>query len=85
MCREAVHLLETGVGDVESIDRSFRSACGLWASLCGPFRRLDITGGPGLSARAMRDVPLTLSNSPELPPALENPPESFSRCAPGEV
>jgi hypothetical protein len=38
MYREAVHLLETGVADVETIDRSFRNACGLWASLCGPFR-----------------------------------------------
>ena len=85
MYREAVHLLETGVADVETIDRSFRNACGLWASLCGPFRWIDITGGPGLYARAMRGVLPTLNNSPELPPTLENPPESFYRYAPGEV
>ena len=85
MYREAVHMLETGVADVETIDRAFRNACGLWASLCGPFRWLDITGGPGLYARAMRGVLPTLNNSPELPPTLENPPESFYRYAPGEV
>src|SRR5262249_16795923 len=31
MYREAVHLLETGVADVDTIDRAFRNACGLWA------------------------------------------------------
>lgn len=51
--REAVNLLELGVGDVETIDRAFRNACGLWATLCGPFRWIDITGGPALYAKAM--------------------------------
>lgn len=71
MYREALHLLETGVADVETIDRSFRNACGLWASLCGPFRWIDITGGPALYAKAMRGVLPTLSNTPDLPPTLQ--------------
>jgi 3-hydroxybutyryl-CoA dehydrogenase len=66
--REAAYLLETGVGDVETIDRCFRNACGLWASLCGPFRWIDITGGPSLYAAAMAGVLPTLNNSSGLPP-----------------
>jgi 3-hydroxybutyryl-CoA dehydrogenase len=71
MYREAFHLLETGVADVETIDTAFRNACGLWATLCGPFRWIDITGGPALYAKAMQGVLPTLSNSPALPPTLE--------------
>jgi 3-hydroxybutyryl-CoA dehydrogenase len=68
--REALNLLETGVADAATIDRSFRNACGLWASLCGPLRWIDITGGPAVYARAMQPVMPTLSNTPELPPTL---------------
>lgn len=70
MYREAVHLLETGVGDIETIDRAFRNACGLWASLCGPFRWMDITGGPALYAKAMSGVLPTLNNSADVPETL---------------
>lgn len=85
MYREAVHLLETGVADIETIDQAFRNGCGLWASICGPFRWIDITGGPGLYARAMKGVLPTLNNSPELPQTLQNPPASFYSYGPGEV
>jgi 3-hydroxybutyryl-CoA dehydrogenase len=71
MYREAFHLLETGVAGVETIDTAFRNACGLWATLCGPFRWIDITGGPALYAEAMQRVLPTLSNNPELPQTLE--------------
>jgi 3-hydroxybutyryl-CoA dehydrogenase len=71
MYREAVNLLEMGVGDVETIDRAFRNSCGLWATLCGPFRWIDITGGPALYAKAMQNVLPTLSNSSELPLTLK--------------
>ena len=37
MYREAVNMLESGVADAATIDRAFRNACGIWASLCGPF------------------------------------------------
>ena len=60
-----------GVGDAETIDGAFRNACGTWATLCGPFRWIDITGGPALYERAMRRVLPTLSTTPELPKTLE--------------
>jgi 3-hydroxybutyryl-CoA dehydrogenase len=71
MYREALHLLETGVADAETIDRAFRNVCGLWSTLCGPFRWIDITGGPALYAKAMKGVLPTLSNASELPKMLE--------------
>lgn len=71
MYREAIHLWETGVADIETIDRAFRNACGLWAALCGPFRWIDITGGPGLYAKGMQRIWPTLSNRADLPASIE--------------
>lgn len=71
MYREALNLLEMGVADAESIDRAFSNAFGLWATFCGPFRWIDITGGPTLYAKAMRGVFPTLSNRAEIPEVLE--------------
>jgi len=56
MYREALHLVETGVADVETIDRSLRNTLGLWAASCGPFRWIDLTGGPTLYGLAMQRV-----------------------------
>jgi 3-hydroxybutyryl-CoA dehydrogenase len=70
MYREAVHLVETGVADVETIDRAFQNCFGLWAPICGPFRWIDITGGAALYATAMQGVLPDLRNSGELPPLL---------------
>jgi len=72
MYREAVNILEMGVADVETIDRSVRNALGLWATICGPFRWMDISGGPGLYAKAMRGVFPSLSNATELPKTLQD-------------
>jgi 3-hydroxybutyryl-CoA dehydrogenase len=72
MYREAVNILEMGVADVETIDRSARNALGLWATICGPFRWMDITGGPGLYAEAIRGVLPSLSNATELPKTLQD-------------
>ncbi len=44
MMREALNLVETGVADIEMIDRSFRNDIGWWATICGPFRWMDLTG-----------------------------------------
>ena len=72
MYREAAHLLEEGIADVETIDRSCRNAFALWAGLCGPFRWIDITGGPELYARCMERVMPTLYADPtKLPAPLE--------------
>ncbi|MCR4411398.1 MAG: 3-hydroxyacyl-CoA dehydrogenase family protein [Thermoguttaceae bacterium] len=72
MYREALNLLDQGIADVETIDRSFRNAAGLWATICGPFRWIDLTGGPALYAKAMQDVLPTLSKAAELPRTLRD-------------
>ena len=71
MFREALHLLESGVADAETIDRSFRNSVGLWASLCGPFRWIDLTGGPALYAKAMGPVLPDLDRGESVPSSLE--------------
>jgi 3-hydroxybutyryl-CoA dehydrogenase len=83
MYREALHLLESGVADVESIDRAFNNALGLWATFCGPFRWIDITGGPALYAKAMKGVLPTLSNAAEVPKAILDA-KSFYEYTPEE-
>lgn len=79
MYREAMHILELGVADVETIDRSFRNACGLWATICGPFRWIDLTGGPALYGKALQRVLPTLSDATELPDALKTLMEDDAR------
>lgn len=69
--REALNLIEQGVADAETIDRSFRNAAGLWATMCGPLRWMDLTGGPALYARAMAPVLPTLDNTKEIPPLMK--------------
>lgn len=46
MLREAFHLVEAGIADLETVDRSFRNDIGWWALLAGPFRWMDLTGIP---------------------------------------
>ena len=50
MMREACHLVETGVADLETVDRSFRNDIGWWATIAGPFRWMDLTGIPVYAA-----------------------------------
>lgn len=71
MYREALHLLEIGVADVETIDRACRNSLGLWTALCGPFRWIDITGGPALYGKAMETIIPTLSNETQVPATLQ--------------
>lgn len=77
--REALHLLETGVADADTIDRAFRNAAGLWATLCGPLRWIDLTGGPVLYAQAMEPVLPDLSTAKEVPSLLRSLAESGAR------
>jgi 3-hydroxybutyryl-CoA dehydrogenase len=70
MYREAFHLIESGVADAATIDCAMRNAMGLWASVCGPMRWIDITGGPELYAKAMQHVIPTLDTSKEVSPVL---------------
>lgn len=71
MYREALNVLESGVADATTIDTAMRNALGLWASVCGPFRWIDITGGPELYAKAMQHVLPSLNTSTELPPTMQ--------------
>ena len=66
MIREATNLVEIGVADFETIDRSFRNDIGWWATLCGPFRWMDLTGLP-IYAKVTEELFPDLSNSDKVP------------------
>jgi len=66
MMREAIHLVESGVADIETVDRSFRNDIGWWATICGPFRWMDLTGPPTY-AKVMEGLFPELSNIGSLP------------------
>jgi len=67
MYREAAFLLESGVANAETIDDAVSNTLGLWSTFCGPFRWIDITGGPALYAEVMRTIVPTLNNNSEVP------------------
>lgn len=69
--REAFHLLESGVADVATIDSAFRNVIGLWGSLMGPFRWMDLTGPPAYAAVMERLLP-TLSRDTNVPPTMRD-------------
>jgi 3-hydroxybutyryl-CoA dehydrogenase len=66
MYREALHLLGTGVADVETIDRAFSNSVGLWAGVAGPFRWMDLTGLSAYAAVMERLFP-QLDDAAEVP------------------
>lgn len=66
MYREAFWLLENGVADVDTIDRSFKNAISVFANIAGPFRWMDLTGVPAYAAVMKRLFP-QLSNATEVP------------------
>lgn len=66
MLREAFHLVEAGIADVETVDQSFRNDIGWWATFAGPFRWMDLTGIPAYAA-VMEGLLPELSRSTELP------------------
>lgn len=69
MFREACHLLDEGVADAETIDRSFRNDVGWWAAIAGPFRWMDMTGLSAYHA-VMKDLLPELSNRKDIPPVM---------------
>jgi 3-hydroxybutyryl-CoA dehydrogenase len=71
MYREADYLIHNGVADADTIDRAMRNALGLWATMCGPLRWIDLTGGPELYAKAMQPVLPTLARNENLSPVME--------------
>lgn len=68
--REAIFLLENGVGDVATIDRAFQHVIGLYATIAGPFRWMDLTGLPAYAAVMKRLFP-KLSNATEVPATMK--------------
>lgn len=66
MLREACHLVESGIADIETVDQSFRNDIGWWALLAGPFRWMDLTGIPAYAA-VMEGLFPQLSSGTELP------------------
>lgn len=69
MVREAFHVMDQGVADVQTIDRAFRTTFGWWAIMTGPFRNMDLTGLEA-AARVFKDLIPTLSTSKAVPRAL---------------
>jgi 3-hydroxyacyl-CoA dehydrogenase len=57
MFREAFWLVENGIADVETIDRAFSNALGVWVNVAGPFRWMDLTGLPAYAAVMKRLFP----------------------------
>jgi 3-hydroxybutyryl-CoA dehydrogenase len=66
MMREACYLVEAGIADVETVDRSFRNDMGWWAALFGPFRWMDLTGLPAY-ATVMEGLFPELCNAKSVP------------------
>jgi 3-hydroxybutyryl-CoA dehydrogenase len=71
MLREACYLVESGVADVETVDRSFRNDMGWWALLAGPFRWMDLTGIPAYALVADELLP-QLCETKEVPKVLRD-------------
>ncbi len=69
--REALWLLENGVADVETIDRSIRNARSVWANIAGPFRWMDMSGLAGYAAVMERLFP-KLSGATEVPKVMRD-------------
>jgi 3-hydroxybutyryl-CoA dehydrogenase len=68
--REAIFLLENGVGDVATIDRAFQHVIVLYATIAGPFRWMDLTGLPAYAAVMKRLFP-KLANTTEVPATMK--------------
>jgi 3-hydroxybutyryl-CoA dehydrogenase len=66
MIREACYLVESGIADIEAVDRSFRNDIGYWATLAGPFRWMDLTGIPAYGM-VMEGLLPKLCNDAETP------------------
>ena len=78
MLREAIHLVETGVADVETVDRSFRNDMGWWATIAGPFRWMDLTGLP-IYAEVIKGLFPELNNGTEVPDLMKEKVETGTK------
>jgi 3-hydroxybutyryl-CoA dehydrogenase len=71
MIREACHLVEAGVADIETVDQSFRNDIGWWSTLAGPFRWMDLTGIPAY-ATVMEGLLPNLCSTKSVPKTMRN-------------
>jgi 3-hydroxybutyryl-CoA dehydrogenase len=71
MYREALHLIEEGAADPATVDAAFRNVIGTWAGLYGPFRWMDLSGGPALYAATMERLLPTLARTTEVPELMQ--------------
>lgn len=71
MMREACYLVESGIADIEMVDRAFRHDLGWWSTFAGPFRWMDLTGIPAYAA-VMEGLFPTLSNRKTVPKLLND-------------
>jgi 3-hydroxybutyryl-CoA dehydrogenase len=71
MLREACYLVESGIADIETVDRSFRNDIGYWATLAGPFRWMDLTGIPAYAA-VMDGLLSKLCDTKEVPKVMKD-------------
>lgn len=78
MMREAMHLVEIGVADIETVDRSFRQDIGWWATIAGPFRWMDLTGLP-IYAKVMEGLFPKLCNADKVPDLIKEKAESNTK------
>lgn len=69
MLREAFHLVENGIADVEMIDQAMQNAMGAWIGVSGPFRHIDLTGLTAYATVIEQLFP-DLCNSTEVPRTL---------------
>lgn len=68
--REAFHLVESGVCEIQDVDRSIRNDLGYWIGLTGVFRYLDLTGLPAYRT-VCKDLFKELCTSTEVPKLLD--------------
>lgn len=66
--REAMHLIDAGVADAKTIDNVFTTVIGMWGSIMGPMRWVDLCGFP-YCGPVMKDLFPTLDNSTDVPRA----------------
>ena len=78
MMREAMHLVEIGVADIETVDRSFRQDIGWWSTIAGPFRWMDLTGLP-IYAKVMEGLFPKLCNTDKAPDLIKEKAASNSK------
>lgn len=76
--RECLWLLENGVADVETIDRSIRNARSVWANIAGPFRWMDLSGLAGYAA-VMEQLFPKLSAETQVPKTMRDLIDSGAR------